>query len=104
MIAIFRSSLLSYIVFAGLAVGQSAVTPPLSEPGIPVTDPLVIAKCGTCHARDERGNMQHVSYARTTPEGWQEALKRMILGNGVSLTPDEARSVAYRRSRLLAAN
>src|SRR5258708_35915420 len=53
------------------------------EEGIPVTDPLVIAKCGDCHARDEQGNMQRISGARTTPEGWQNVLKRMILVKGV---------------------
>jgi quinohemoprotein amine dehydrogenase len=63
------------------------------EEGIPVTDPLVIAKCGNCHARDERGNMQRISWERTTPENWQAALKQMILGNGVSVTPSEARAI-----------
>jgi quinohemoprotein amine dehydrogenase len=66
------------------------------EEGIPVTDPLIIAKCTSCHARDEHGNMQRISWERTTPEGWQEVLKRMILANGVAVTPPEARSiVAY---------
>ena len=37
--------------------------------------------------------MQRISWERTTPEGWQEALKRMILVNGVSLTPPEARAI-----------
>ena len=69
-----------------LAQGQTEV-------GIPVTDPLVLAKCGTCHAADERGNLQRISWARATPEGWQDALKRMIRENGVSLTPLEARAI-----------
>src|SRR3984957_20837896 len=64
-----------------------------SEEGVPVTDPLVIAKCGNCHTRDERGNMQRISWERTTPEGWQQALKRMILVDGVTLTPEEARTI-----------
>src|SRR5713226_3279779 len=64
-----------------------------AEEGIPVTDPLVIAKCGNCHTRDEHGNMQRISWQRTTPEGWQDALKSMILRNGVTLTPPEARSI-----------
>jgi quinohemoprotein amine dehydrogenase len=75
------------MIFAGVVLAQS------SEKGIPVTDPLVIAKCGTCHARDDQGNMQRISWERTTPEGWQEALKRMIVVNGVSLTPLEARAI-----------
>lgn len=69
-----------------LAQGQTEV-------GIPVTDPLVLAKCGTCHAADEQGNLQRISWARATPEGWQEALKRMIRENDVSLTPPEARAI-----------
>ena len=47
-----------------LAQGQTDV-------GIPVTDPLVLAKCGTCHTADEQGNLQRISWARATPEGWQ---------------------------------
>jgi quinohemoprotein amine dehydrogenase len=77
------------MLFAGIVWGQSSVP----EAGIPVTDPLVLAKCGSCHARDEHGNMQRISWERTTPEGWQEALKRMILVDGVSLTPAEARAI-----------
>jgi quinohemoprotein amine dehydrogenase len=61
--------------------------------GIPVNDPLVIAKCASCHTRDSQGNMQRISWERATPEGWQEALKRMILSDGVALTPAEARSI-----------
>jgi quinohemoprotein amine dehydrogenase len=63
------------------------------EEGIPVTDPLVRAKCGNCHASDERGNMQRISWERTTPEGWQDVLKRMIVVKGVAVTPSEARSI-----------
>ena len=76
------------IVFSGLFAGILA-----GEEGIPVNDPLVIAKCGSCHARDEHGNMERISWERTTPENWQDAVKQMILLNGVSLTPAEARSI-----------
>jgi quinohemoprotein amine dehydrogenase len=84
-----KRTLVSYIVFAGLVLGQ----PIIREEGLPVTDPLVIAKCGTCHTPDEHGNMQRISWERTTPEGWQDALKRMIVVNGVSLSAPEARSI-----------
>jgi quinohemoprotein amine dehydrogenase len=85
-------------LFAGIVSGQSGVPATKAagaglEEGIPVTDPVVIAKCGKCHARDARGNMQRISWARTTPEGWQNALKRMVLVNGVSLTAPEARLI-----------
>ena len=78
-----------------LAAQDSGPTAPAAEleKGIPVTDPLVIAKCGGCHTRDDQGNMQRISWERTTPESWQEVLKQMILLNDVTLTPAEARSI-----------
>jgi len=63
------------------------------EEGIPVTDALVKAKCGGCHKSDDRGNMQRIAWERSTPEGWQIALKRMQLLNDVDLTPAETRHV-----------
>lgn len=66
---------------------------PAPEEGIPVTDALVVAKCGSCHAKDEKGNLSRISWERTTPEGWEEAIKRMIRLNGLSLKPEEARAI-----------
>jgi quinohemoprotein amine dehydrogenase len=63
------------------------------EDGIPVTDPLVIAKCGTCHTRDDKGNLSRISWERAAPEGWEEAIKRMVRLNGLEISPAEARSV-----------
>jgi mono/diheme cytochrome c family protein len=63
------------------------------EEGIPVTDPLVIAKCGTCHTKDDKGNLSRISWERSAPEGWEEAIKRMVRLNGLSIMPAEARSV-----------
>src|SRR6476620_11379020 len=63
------------------------------EAGIPVTDPVVIAKCGGCHKSDEQKNMDRISWQRGTPEAWQEVLRSMVQRNGLSLAPDEARSV-----------
>jgi quinohemoprotein amine dehydrogenase len=54
---------------------------------------LVIAKCGGCHTKDQKGNMLRISWERATPEGWEEAIKRMVRLNGVSLKPDEARLI-----------
>jgi quinohemoprotein amine dehydrogenase len=73
--------------------GATDAAKPVMEEGIPVTDPLVIAKCSGCHKRDEKGNMTRISWERTTPEGWQEAIKRMVRLNGLVLTPEEARAV-----------
>jgi hypothetical protein len=80
-------------VCVGIVVIVSLAGIVLGQEGIPVKDPLVIAKCGSCHARDERGNMQRISWSRTTPENWQDVLKQMILLNGLSVTPPEARSI-----------
>ena len=63
------------------------------EDGIPVTSQVVISKCGSCHTQDEHGNMLRLSWERATPEGWEEAIKRMVRVNGVQLTPEEARSI-----------
>src|SRR5580700_1247747 len=79
-------SLAFLTLFAACASAQT-------EEGIPVTDAVVIAKCGGCHARDQRGNMQRISWERTTPENWQAVLKRMILEDNVSLTQEEARTI-----------
>jgi quinohemoprotein amine dehydrogenase len=73
--------------------GGAADAKPVMEDGIPVTDPLVIAKCSGCHKRDEKGMMTRISWERTTPEGWQEAIKRMVRLNGLELTPVEARAI-----------
>jgi quinohemoprotein amine dehydrogenase len=69
--------------------GAAAAT----EEGIPVTDPLVVSKCSGCHKQDEKGNLSRISWERTTPEGWQEAIKRMVRLNGLVLTPEEARAI-----------
>ena len=73
------------------AQSQEAKAPP--EEGIPVNDRLVISKCGGCHTRDAKGNMLRISWERATPEGWEEAIKRMVRLNGLTLTPAEARSI-----------
>src|SRR6266446_2690902 len=61
----------------------AAATP---EEGFPVTNALVIEKCGTCHPKDDKGNLSRISWTRTTPEGWEEAIKRMVRLNGLVIT------------------
>lgn len=71
-----------------------SVTPKATpEPGIPVKNQLVIQKCGTCHTADARGDLSRISWLRTTPEGWEEAVKRMVRLNNVPLSPAEAREI-----------
>ena len=74
------------------APASSAPATP-SEAGIPVTDPLTISKCSGCHTPDGKGNLSRISWIRTTPEGWEEPIKRMVRLHGLSLTPDEARKI-----------
>lgn len=64
-----------------------------TEPGIPVTDKLVIEKCGACHQQDDKGNLSRISWERTTPEGWAQAIRRMVRLNGLALEPEEARAI-----------
>jgi quinohemoprotein amine dehydrogenase len=64
-----------------------------TDAGIPVTDPLTITRCGGCHQADSNGNLTRISWIRTTPEGWQEAIKRMVQLNGLQLSPDDARKI-----------
>ncbi len=76
----------------GRAWGQTPAVE-ATEDGIPVTDQLTISKCGTCHVRDKKGNLSRISWERTTPEGWEEAIKRMSRLNGVSLSPSDSRAI-----------
>src|SRR5271156_6752010 len=76
--------------------GSAPATPkaqPAPVEGIPVTDPLVISKRGGCNTRDAKSNMLRISWERATPEGWEEAIKRMVRLNGVTILPAEARSI-----------
>jgi quinohemoprotein amine dehydrogenase len=63
------------------------------DEGIPVTSDLVKRKCGACHRADEKGRMSRISYRRTTPEGWEQTIKRMITLNNLTFEPAEARDV-----------
>ena len=91
---VFLSTII--LASASLVVCQDASAPdPTKETqgGIPVTDKLTIAKCGGCHQADSHGNLTRISWIRTTPEGWEEAIKRMVELNGVQLGPDEAHQI-----------
>jgi quinohemoprotein amine dehydrogenase len=94
-----RAVLPAFLASFGLLIPAEAQYPSQTKPseeGIPVTNKLVIEKCGACHVRDAKGNMTRISWERTTPEGWELAIKRMIRLNGVTLTPEDARQiVAY---------
>jgi quinohemoprotein amine dehydrogenase len=82
-----------------LALGSAMLCSPAawaqtaSAAGIPINDDLTIRKCGTCHQRDANGMMRRISYIRTSPEVWDQAIKRMIRLNGLSIAPAEVRGV-----------
>ena len=59
--------------------------------GIPVTSELVQRVCGTCHPADDAGRMSRISYQRTSPEGWQQTIRRMVLLNDLRIEPADAR-------------
>src|SRR6266436_2970679 len=85
-------SLLLLLGLTTAALSQSATadaksTKEVTEQLIPVTNQLVAQKCGTCHLADAKGNLSRISSVRTTPEGWEEAIKRMVRLNGLQLTP-----------------
>jgi quinohemoprotein amine dehydrogenase len=63
------------------------------EEGIPVTNQLVIDRCVACHKKDEKNRLTRISYERTTPEGWQQVIKRMIRLNGLVISPDDAKQI-----------
>src|SRR5688572_32278378 len=70
-----------------------AAEPKPEEEGIPVTSAAVKEGCGFCHKSDDKGRMTRISFRRTTPEGWQQTIRRMAALNGASLEPDKAREV-----------
>lgn len=83
-------------VFAQEAPPPAGIFPAVEaekDEGIPVADPLVKEKCGVCHAADDKGNLTRISWVRTTPEGWSQAIKRMVRLNGATLSPQDARSI-----------
>ena len=92
-----KSLLLVGLCSATAVIGQVNLTADDAEKedGIPVTDGLTKEKCGVCHTADAKGNLSRISWLRTTPEGWAQAIHRMIKLNGLSITPDETRHVIH---------
>jgi quinohemoprotein amine dehydrogenase len=64
-----------------------------SDDGYPVTSDLVKRKCSTCHRPDEKGRLSRISFRRTTPEGWEQTIKRMVSLNNLKIEPADAREV-----------
>ena len=87
--------LFAFAAAVALASAQQTTTPDsksanpadLKDEGLPVTSELVKQKCSSCHKADDKGRMTRISYRRTTPEGWEETIKRMVSLNSVKLEP-----------------
>ena len=88
---------MSFFKFAGTAalflLGSAVLFAQNAPQGIAIDDQLVIRKCGGCHQRDSSGMMRRLSYIRTSPEVWEQAIKRMIRINGLTATPTEVRDI-----------
>jgi quinohemoprotein amine dehydrogenase len=78
---------------AALRAAVTASDDDKKDEGIPVTSDVVRQKCSACHKADEKDRMSRISYRRTTPEGWEMTIKRMVTLNNVKLEPAEARDV-----------
>jgi quinohemoprotein amine dehydrogenase len=77
-----------------LAIGGGAMyAQAIAARGIPIDDALTQRKCGGCHQRNADGMMTRISYMRTTPEVWEQSIKRMIRLNGLVATPQEVRDI-----------
>jgi quinohemoprotein amine dehydrogenase len=74
---------------------------PESDEGIPIASEAVKNACGSCHKADDKGRLSRISYRRTTPEGWQETIRRMVTLNKADIEPEQARAVVkYLSDRL----
>lgn len=82
---------------AGLLTAASAAaqTPPAApaDPGIPVSDVAVQKACSPCHRPDDKGVMSRISGRRTTPEGWERTITRMMALNNLKIDAQTARAV-----------
>jgi quinohemoprotein amine dehydrogenase len=87
---------LHFCAYAVFVVAQgSLLNAPAQQKaaGIPINDPVVVAKCGGCHTQSADGTMIRISAVRTTPEIWEQIVKRMVRLNGLQISQDEARQV-----------
>ena len=101
----FGVALLSLVVATiGRAAGTDVVATPQApqtappqapardtDEGIPITNDLTVQVCGECHKVDGKFRMSRISYRRTTPEGWQETIRRMVTLNKAQIDPADAR-------------
>jgi quinohemoprotein amine dehydrogenase len=84
------------------AAPQAAAAPaPPPQVGIPITDQTVVKACAGCHRPDDKQQLSRISFRRTTPEGWERTITRMMALNGVKLDAPTARQVVKHLSNNL---
>lgn len=95
-----RLSFLAPVVLWAVALGltspvaaQAPAPARAADPGIPVTDATVQKACSPCHRPDEKGIMSRISARRTTPEGWERTITRMMALNNLKIDAQTARAV-----------
>src|SRR5258708_6801922 len=79
-------------LFAALLIAMAPQVHAQNE-GIPVTNDVVRAKCGSCHKSDDKQRMSRISYRRATPENWEKTIRRMVVLNHANLDPADARVI-----------
>jgi quinohemoprotein amine dehydrogenase len=93
MTALSAKKLTFLAILAMAAAGTALAQETSVSEGIPMNDQLTTTKCGGCHQRDANGMMRRLSYMRTSPEVWEQSIKRMVRLNGVTLKPEEGRAI-----------
>ena len=108
-----------WLLLAAMVPATAAAQPSArdDDPGIPIENIGVREACDSCHQPDDAGRLSRISFRRTTPEGWQQTIRRMVtlndatiapetarvvvrfLANSLGLAPDEARPAAYEVER-----
>ena len=96
MMTFRREILLPLTIATTIATSLPAAGQPSSDTpaeGISVTSPVVRRACGECHQSEAERRMTRISYQRTTPEGWQQTIRRMVLLNDLEIEPSDAQAV-----------
>jgi quinohemoprotein amine dehydrogenase len=60
-----------------------------------------VKACAGCHRPDDKQQLSRISFRRTTPEGWERTITRMMALNGVKLDAPTARQVVKHLSNNL---
>ena len=96
------STLLSFIILAGLSACNEDDAPSVDSPSPETTQSmtlfeegreLVANTCTACHMELEDGGLSRISESRRTPEGWEMNVVRMMRFHGLDLSRSERRAI-----------